>query len=208
MLTQIAIYMSVFVTDAPPNPMFEFFPIPFIKLFITKYKVKKVVNMHEIKNYGIAIIGARNQSTDELMSDKLYTLVSEYNSIHHNGYNKAFVRYEYQDGELAGVSLDVPAAIVYNIPIADALDIAAQLNQKSLIYKDKSDLSLISVDGTTLADNVNWNSVKASGKGAHFVLSVYKGVPNSWKVKKIVGAGSAQLSTTYTKLFTVGIKEI
>ena len=178
-----------------------------------------------------AVIGARDQDTGEVRQDELYVLVSEYNNKHHNGYNKAFGRYEYQGGAFKGVSMDEPSVIIYNIPKSDALEIASAINQESIVYKDSDEFGIFYVSGASpelfethgldfdskdsegvklaekfgsmLDDKGSWNPDKPVGKKSHFVFTAYKGTPNSWKTKKIVGSESEKLSTTYTRLFTI-----
>ncbi len=178
-----------------------------------------------------AIIGARDKDTGELHTDELYQLVSQYNDLHHNGYNKSFGRYEYTDGPFKGTSKDEPSIIVYNIPFDDAVEIAKAVNQESIVYKDKNKFGIYytngSVDmefdthslsfnatdkegnkmaekfGTQIADMGSWDDKHPKGKKSHFIFTAYAGRPNSWKHGKIINADTANLGVSYSEVFRV-----
>ena len=178
-----------------------------------------------------AIIGARDPDTGELRTDELYQLVSQYNDLHHNGYNKSFGRYEYTDGPFKGTTKDEPSIIIYNIPFEDALSIAAQLNQESIVYKDKNKFGIYYTDGTPdmefdntslsfdakdengeklaekfgtkIADMGSWDNEHPKGKKSHFIFTAYMGRPNSWKHGKIINADTANLGVSYSEVFKI-----
>lgn len=182
-----------------------------------------------------ALIGSQDKDTKEIRQDELYALAKEYNDAHRNGYNKAFGRYVYQDGPMAGQSADEPSVVLYNIPFDDALEIAKKINQESIVFKDdkrfgvyhthtgKEIMSFFNhglsfnakdTDGNLLADTVgtmiadrgSWSSKNPKGKKPYFVFSACLGRPSSWKLARIVSATSEELKTTYRTLFTVEVK--
>lgn len=178
-----------------------------------------------------AVIGARDKDTGELRTDELYQLVTQYNDLHHNGYNKSFGRYEYIDGPFKGTTKDEPSVIVYNIPFDDAISIAKKINQESIIYKDKNKFGIYLTDGsvdtefdnrslsfdmrdkdgsklaekfgTQIADRGSWDNDHPRGKKPHFIFTAYAGRPNSWKHGKIINADTANLSTSYSEVFKI-----
>ena len=178
-----------------------------------------------------AVIGARDKETGELRTDELYQLVTQYNDLHHNGYNKSFGRYEYTDGPFKDTTKDEPSIIIYNILLEDALSIAENINQESIVYKDKNifgiyytdgsvdtefdnqSLSLDSKDdqavklaeefGTKIADMVSWDNNHPKGNKSHYIFTAYAGRPNSWKHGKIINADTANLGISYSAVFKV-----
>lgn len=198
---------------------------------VTAASVGRLLQHLSNENSCFAIIGARDPDTGELRTDELYQLVAQYNDLHHNGYNKSFGRYEYTDGPFKGTTKDEPSIIIYNIPFEDALDIAKQLNQESIVYKDKNkfgiyytdgtpdmefDNSSLSFDakddqgeklaekfGTQIADMGSWDNKHPKGKKSHFIFTAYMGRPNSWKHGKIINADTANLGVSYSEVFKI-----
>ena len=199
---------------------------------ITGASVGRLLQHLSNANTCFAVIGARDKDTGELRTDELYQLVAQYNEMHHNGYNKSFGRYEYTEGPFKGTTKDEPSIIVYNIPFEDALDIAKQLNQESIVYKDKDKFGIYFTDGsvdtefnnrsmsfdarddddgsllaekfgTKIADRGNWDIRNPKGKKSHFIFTAYAGRPNSWKHGKIINADTANLGTSYSEVFRV-----
>lgn len=181
-------------------------------------------------NTTFAIIGARDKDTGEIRQDELHNFAVEYNKEHKSGFNKAFGRYEYVDGPFAGQSADEPSIILYNISEDDALDIARNLNQESIIYKDSDFFGIVYTDGTSpdnfmergmsfdamddetkeklaekfgtmLADKGSWDYDKPKGRKGRFIFTAYVGKPSSWKKGKLIVAADLNLGTTYTEVF-------
>lgn len=179
-----------------------------------------------------AIIGARDKDTGEIRQDELHSLAVDYNKSHKSGFNKSFGRYEYVDGPFAGQSADEPSIILYNISEDDALDIARELNQESIIYKDNDFFGIVYTDGappdnflergmsfdamddetqeklaekfgTMLADKGSWNYEKPQGKKDRFIFTCYIGKPTSWKKGKLITASDLNLGTTYTEVISL-----
>ena len=177
-----------------------------------------------------AVIGARDKDAGELRADELYQLVTQYNDLHHNGYNKSFGRYEYTDGPFKGTAKDVPGIIIYNIPLEDALSIAEKIKQECIVYKDKNTFGIYYTDesvdmefdnhslsfdtkddqgaklvekfGVQIADMWSWFD-HPKGEKSHFVFTAFAGRPDSWKHGKIINADTANLGTSYSEIFKV-----
>ena len=106
-----------------------------------------------------AIIGSEDQDTKENRLGELYELIRKYNQKHghHLGYNKADGTYKYRDRE-TGKAYRVTAEdslIIYDIDKETALDFAKQLNQQSIVWKDKDFLGLLYSDGTIMDEFSN-----------------------------------------------------
>ena len=198
---------------------------------VTGASVGRLLHHLSNENSCFAIIGARDKDTGELRTDELYQLVSQYNDLHHNGYNKSFGRYEYTDGPFKGESKDEPSIVVYNIPLEDAISIAKKVNQESVVYKDKDKFGIYFTDGsvdtefdthslsfdakdkdgnklaekfgTQIADRGSWDPDHPKGKKPHFIFTAYVGRPNSWKHGRVISADTANLGTSYSEVFKV-----
>ena len=180
-----------------------------------------------------AVIGVRDKDNGELRTDELYQLVTQYNDLHHNGYNKSFGRYEYTDGPFKGTSKDETSIIIYNIPLEDALSIAEKINQESIVYKDENKFGIYYTDGSVdmefdnrslsfdakddqgtkiaekfgaqIADRGSWDNNHPKGKKSHYIFTAYAGRPNSWKHGKIINADTANLGISYSEIFKVHV---
>lgn len=91
-----------------------------------------------------AVIGSQDKDTRKSRFDELKSLVSKLrNKITNIGFNYLEGTYTYDNGEQ-----DIEdSLIVYNIPKQDALDIAKQLNQESIIWKDNNYFGFLDTDG-------------------------------------------------------------
>ena len=158
-------------------------------------------------------------------------MVTQYNDLHHNGYNKSFGRYEYTDGPFKGTTKDEPGIILYNVPLEDALCIAKRINQESIVYKAKNKTGIYYTDGsvdmeldnralsfdakddqgtklggklgTQIADMWCWDNNHPKGEKSHYIFTAYAGRPNSWKHGKIIDADTANLGISYSEIFRI-----
>lgn len=91
-----------------------------------------------------AIIGSNDKDTHEDRSKELMQLVRE-NSFKNsrNGWSNLEGTYTYEDGHTEVER----SCIIYNITKQNALNIAKELNQESIIWKDEDFFGIIGVDG-------------------------------------------------------------
>lgn len=103
------------------------------------------IYQHTKDDKSFAIIGAQDQDTKKDRSqeliDKLRELTKKYSGI---GYNLLQGEYTYEDGTTGGEY----SYVIYNIPKEEALKIAKDLNQESIIWKDDSFFGFLKQDGT------------------------------------------------------------
>lgn len=92
-----------------------------------------------------AIIGSQDQKTKEDRSDELISKVSKLSSKNRGkiGYKYLFGRYQYDDGSIS----EELSIIIFNISKQDALTIGEELNQDSIIWKDKDYFGFLTPDG-------------------------------------------------------------
>ena len=190
---------------------------------ITDASVGRLLQFLSNANSCFAIMGARDRDTGELRTDELYQLVTQYNDLHHNGYNKSFGRYEYIDGSSKGTTIDEPGIIIYNIPLGEALSIAEKINQGSVAYKDKNKFGICYTDGSAdidfdnrclsakiaekfgaqIADIWSGDDDHSKSKDSHFIFTAYAGRPNSWKHGRIINADTANMGVSYSEIYKI-----
>lgn len=91
-----------------------------------------------------AVIGSQDQDTKQSRFRELKDLVAKLrNKISNIGFNRLEGTYTYENGE-QGIE---DSLIVYNIPKDDALNIANQINQESIIWKDDNYFGFLDKDG-------------------------------------------------------------
>lgn len=100
-----------------------------------------------------AIIGSMDKDTKEDRSDELILEISKVagKSIGKIGYKYLFGRYKFEDGSFA----EELSIIVFNIDKQSALNIANNLNQESIIWKDDIFFGILASDGTEVERFVN-----------------------------------------------------
>lgn len=198
---------------------------------ITGASVGRLIKLLSNADSCFAVIVARDMDTGELRTDELYQLVTQYNDLHHNGYNKSFGRYEYTDGPFKGTTKDEPGIIIYNISLENALSIAEKINQESIVYKNKNKFGIYYTDGSAdmefdnrslssdaeddqcaklaerfgaqIAEMGSWDDDHQKGEKSHYIFTAYAGRPNSWKHGKIINADTANLGISYSEIFKV-----
>ena len=101
---------------------------------------------HTKDKNSFAIIGSQDKDTKQDRSRELmnsvYFISSKYPDI---GFNHLEGKYEYETGE-HGIEKSL---IIYNIPKQEALTIAGNLNQESIIWKDENFFGFLKSDGST-----------------------------------------------------------
>ena len=92
-----------------------------------------------------AIIGSQDKDTKEDRSEELIGKVSKLVRQRNNniGYKPLWGRYEYEDGTI-GEELSL---IIFNISKKKALEIAKEINQESIIWKDVGFFGFLTPDG-------------------------------------------------------------
>lgn len=104
---------------------------------------------HATDDITFAVIGSQDKDTKRSRWYELRGLVQDVaqkalkNDVH-IGWNELEGTYTYDDGEV-GVERSL---IIYNIPKSDALRIAKELNQESIIWKDNDFFGFLKTDGT------------------------------------------------------------
>ncbi len=99
---------------------------------------------HTKNKNSFAVIGSQDKDTKKSRFSELKSLVSRLrNKISNLGFNYLEGTYTYEDGE-QGIE---DSLIVYNIPKDDALDIAKQINQESIIWKDDNYFGFLDTNG-------------------------------------------------------------
>lgn len=99
-----------------------------------------------------AIIGSQDQDTKQDRSAELKSLVGKAQRTYPNvGFNHLEGTYTYDNGE-QGVENSL---VVYNIPKNSALDIANQINQESIIWKDSNYFGFLDTAGNELGNFIN-----------------------------------------------------
>ena len=100
---------------------------------------------HTKDDNSFAIIGSQDQTTKEDRRKELDDLIRDISSKYPNiGYNTLKGKYTYENG-LTG---NETSYVIYNIPKEEALRIAKELNQESIIWKDKDFFGFLTQDGT------------------------------------------------------------
>lgn len=116
---------------------------------------------HTKDDKSFAIIGSQDQITrmdrSQELIDKLRELTKKYSGI---GYNLLKGEYTYDDKSTGSEY----SYIIYNIPKEEALKIANDLNQESIIWKDKDYFGFINADGTLAGEFNNDEKNMAFGK--------------------------------------------
>lgn len=91
-----------------------------------------------------AIIGSQDQTTKQDRSSELKSLIGKTQREYPNiGFNQLEGTYTYETGE-QGIE---NSFIIYNIPKQEAINIAKQLNQESIIWKDDNFFGFINQNG-------------------------------------------------------------
>lgn len=91
-----------------------------------------------------AIIGSQDQDTKQDRSSELKSLIGKVQREYPNiGFNQLEGTYTYETGE-QGIE---NSFIIYNIPKKEAINIAKQLNQESIIWKDDNFFGFINQNG-------------------------------------------------------------
>ncbi len=106
------------------------------------------IYQHTRDNGTFAIIGSEDKDTHEDRYNELKELIKKYERKYgHLGYNKLSGTYKYQfSNDIANEK----SVIIYGINKKDALSIAKQLNQESIIWKENTFFGIINVDGGIL----------------------------------------------------------
>lgn len=198
---------------------------------VGKYTYKELVEgglsrlwSHTKDNNTFAIIGSQDKDTKEDRSDELIDAVSSYSKQNSGkvGYRYLWGRYTYEDGTV-GTEMSV---IVFNITKEKALEIATDINQNSIIWKDKDFFGFVKSDGreedrfTSSDKNMNFSDedIKLFGsrlakhkndnqiRWFKFVMESYLGDGNSYSSIKNMSTGVRHNRTALFQL-TESIKE-
>jgi len=106
------------------------------------------IYQHTRDNGTFAIIGSEDKDTGKNRYNELKQLIKEYEKKYgHLGYNRLSGMYQYK---LTGKRTIEPSVIIYNIDKKDALSIARQINQESIIWKENNFFGIIDVNGSIL----------------------------------------------------------
>lgn len=99
-----------------------------------------------------AIIGSQDQDTKQDRSSELKSLVGNVQRAYPNiGFNHLEGTYTYDDGE-QGVENSL---VIYNIPKKSALEIANEINQESIIWKDQNYFGFLDSNGNEIGNFKN-----------------------------------------------------
>lgn len=114
-----------------------------VENILTEASLSRIHSKVKDENVTFAVIGSQDKDTYEdrwlELRDKLLKLSNK--SGQGYGYNIFKGNYTYENGETG----EEYSAIIYGIPKEDALRIADQLNQESIIWKDKDFFGFIDV---------------------------------------------------------------
>jgi hypothetical protein len=123
------------------------------------------------QDYGtFAIIGSEDQTTKEDRSKELYDEVRDitYKNKGHIGYNKADGTYQYvneETGKKEQITFE-KSLIVYGINKDDALKIANDINQQSIVWKDTDFFGILYSNGSVMCEFENEVGKNMSATGA------------------------------------------
>lgn len=108
------------------------------------------IYQHTRDNGTFAIIGSEDKDTGESRYEELKQLIKKYEKKYgHLGYNRLSGTYQYK---LTGKVTNEKSVIIYDISKKDALSIAKQINQESIIWKESTFFGIIDVEKETVLD--------------------------------------------------------
>lgn len=106
------------------------------------------IYQHTRDNETFAIIGSEDKDTHKSRYEELKSLIKKYERKYgHLGYNRLSGTYQYK---LTGEITNEKSVIIYGISKKDALSIAREINQESIIWKENTFFGIIDVKGTIL----------------------------------------------------------
>ena len=160
------------------------------------------IYQHTQDDNTFAIIGSEDKDTEENRKRELYDLVKKYQDKigKRLGFNKVDGAYTYQDNNNneKRVALE-DSLIIYDIDKQGALNIARQLNQESIVWKDKDFFGILYTNGSVMAEfkndphkNMNFSGAEEAGFGTKLPKDKYSKLGFKFE-------GSVTYPTGYTK---------
>lgn len=128
------------------------------------------IYQHTQDDSTFAIIGSEDKDTKQDRSTELYNIVRDYTYKRGKaiGFNKVNGTYTYQKDDNSKPEKQTAyekSLILYDIDKQTALDIANEINQESIIWKDPNFFGLLYADGSVMGefDNKIGNNMNFSG---------------------------------------------
>ena len=119
------------------------------------------IYQHTKDDKQFAIIGSQDQDTKKDRSNELVDEIRDLSKKYDNiGYNLLKGEYTYEDNTTGAEY----SYVIYNIPKEEALKIARDLNQESIIWKDSNYFGFLKQDGTPDGEFNNEEKNMAFGK--------------------------------------------